>query len=95
MLDGHPRPDHEASRVPPFVGLMLSPRPLAPPARLTGRELEVLQLIADGLDNKEMAARLHVSENTVKTHVRHLCRKLRAHGRSHAVAIAFRTTLLR
>ena len=65
------------------------------PAPITSRELEVLQLVADGLENREIAARLFLSVETIKTHVRHVFEALNARSRAHAVAIAFRTGLLR
>ena len=55
---------------------------------LTRRELEVLQLMADGLSNKEMAERLFISENTVKTHCSRLFDKLGAGRRTQAVQMA-------
>ncbi|HWI19789.1 MAG TPA: response regulator transcription factor [Vicinamibacterales bacterium] len=55
---------------------------------ITPRELEVLQLIAEGLSNKEMAERLFVSENTVKTHASRLFDKLGASRRTQAVQLA-------
>jgi DNA-binding CsgD family transcriptional regulator len=55
---------------------------------LTPRELEVLQLIADGLSTKEMAERLFVSENTVKTHSSRVLEKLGASRRTQAVQLA-------
>ena len=63
-------------------------------APLTAREIEVLELIAAGLGNREIAEALHLSEETVKTHVQRLLRKLRAMSRAHAVAIAFRHRLV-
>ena len=60
------------------------------PSTPTVRELEVLQLIADGLANQEIAARLVVSVETVKSHVRANLGKLNASSRAHAVAIALR-----
>ena len=62
---------------------------------LTRRELEVLQLIADGLSNKEIAIRLCLSTETVKSHVGALLSKLDTNSRAHAVAIALRQGLLR
>jgi len=52
---------------------------------ITPRELEVLELIAEGLSNKEIAARAHVSENTVKTHSSRVFDKLGARRRTQAV----------
>lgn len=54
---------------------------------ITPRELEILQLIATGLSNREIAARLFVSENTVKTHSSRLFEKLSAKRRTQAVQI--------
>ena len=55
---------------------------------LTPRELEVLQLIAEGLSTREMAERLFVSENTVKTHISRVLDKLGASRRTQAVQVA-------
>jgi DNA-binding NarL/FixJ family response regulator len=60
----------------------------------TMREIEVLQLISDGLVNREIGDRLYLSEETVKSHVRHLLAKLQARSRAHAVAIGFRRDLI-
>jgi DNA-binding NarL/FixJ family response regulator len=60
----------------------------------TSRELEVLQLISDGLVNREIGQRLFLSEETVKSHVRHLLAKLQARSRAHAVAVGFRRGLI-
>ncbi|GAA4880026.1 helix-turn-helix transcriptional regulator [Actinomycetospora straminea] len=61
---------------------------------LSGREVEVLRLLADGASNRAVAARLVVSENTVKTHVRHVLTKLGAGSRGEAVALARRHHLI-
>jgi DNA-binding CsgD family transcriptional regulator len=61
---------------------------------LSARELEILQLISEGLTNKEIANRLRLSVETVKSHVSSVHAKLRADSRAHAVAIAFRHGLL-
>jgi len=55
---------------------------------ITPRELEVLQLIAEGLSNREMAERLFVSENTIKTHTSRVFDKLGASRRTQAVQLA-------
>jgi DNA-binding NarL/FixJ family response regulator len=60
----------------------------------TAREIEVLQLISDGLVNREIGVRLFLSEETVKSHVRHLLAKLQARSRAHAVAVGFRRSLI-
>ena len=66
------------------------PPDLAP----TARELQVLQLIADGLANREIGGRLFLSEETIKSHVRHLLAKLHARSRAHAVAVGLRRGLV-
>jgi len=75
--------------------------PLAKPRRgsverrePTKRELEVLRLISDGLTSQEIGERLHLSEETIRTHVRTLLAVLQVHSRAHAVAIAFRRGIL-
>ncbi|HYX27194.1 MAG TPA: response regulator transcription factor [Pyrinomonadaceae bacterium] len=55
---------------------------------ITARELEILQLIAGGMSNREIAEKLFVSENTVKTHSSRLFEKLSAKRRTQAVQIA-------
>jgi DNA-binding NarL/FixJ family response regulator len=70
----------------------LERQPITEP--LTARELEIVQLVSEGLSNKEIAGRLYVAEETVKAHIRHLLPKLRARSRAHAVAIAFRHGLI-
>ena len=60
----------------------------------TAREIEVLHLISDGLVNREIGVRLFLSEETVKSHVRHLLAKLQARSRAHAVAVGFRRGLI-
>jgi two-component system NarL family response regulator len=62
--------------------------------RLTDRELEVLRLVATGLNNREVAKRLFISENTVKNHVRNILDKLQLHSRMEAVMYAVREKLL-
>lgn len=55
---------------------------------LTTRELEVLRILGDGLSDREIAARLYLSEATVKTHLKAVYRKLKARNRAQAVALA-------
>jgi NarL family two-component system response regulator LiaR len=54
---------------------------------ITGRELEILQLIAEGLSNREIGEKLFISENTVKTHSSRLFEKLGARRRTQAVQL--------
>ena len=61
---------------------------------LTGREEEVLQLLVEGLSNKEIGARLHLTEGTVKNYVSALIAKLQANDRTHAVVTALRHGLV-
>jgi NarL family two-component system response regulator LiaR len=61
---------------------------------LTGREREILQLLADGMSNADVATQLFISQETVKSHVRHILAKLEADTRTHAVAIAFREAII-
>jgi DNA-binding NarL/FixJ family response regulator len=61
---------------------------------LTAREREILQLLADGMSNADVAARLFISQETVKSHVRHILTKLEADTRTHAVAIALRDAII-
>ncbi len=62
--------------------------------KLTDRELEVLSLVARGLNNREIAKDLFISENTVKNHVRNILEKLQLHSRMEAVMYAVREKLL-
>jgi DNA-binding NarL/FixJ family response regulator len=56
--------------------------------RMTPRELQVITLIAEGLSNKAIAARLHVATHTVKSHVRNIMEKLTLHTRLQIAAYA-------
>ena len=61
---------------------------------LTTREREILQLLADGMSNADVATKLFISQETVKSHVRHILAKLEADTRTHAVAIALRESII-
>jgi DNA-binding NarL/FixJ family response regulator len=61
---------------------------------LTPREREILQLLADGMSNADVAQRLFISQETVKSHVRHILAKLEADTRTQAVAIALRDAII-
>ena len=63
-------------------------------ASLTNREREILALLADGLGNKQIAARLGISTNTVKTHLELLFEKIGVSSRAEAVATGVRRGLL-
>jgi DNA-binding NarL/FixJ family response regulator len=74
----HLAPQTRASAAPPGVRL------------LTPRELEVLRLLAEGMDQREIAERLVISSKTVATHIQHILVKLGVHSRAQAVAAAHR-----
>jgi DNA-binding NarL/FixJ family response regulator len=65
-----------------------------PEVRLSGREHEVLELVAAGSTNREIAATLFISENTVEFHMRNILGKLHANNRTQAVAHAIRSGLV-
>ncbi|RSS78114.1 DUF1922 domain-containing protein [Streptomyces sp. WAC06614] len=69
-------------------------RRLVPAPRLTDRELEVLKLVATGMNNRDIAKELFISENTVKNHVRNILEKLQLHSRMEAVVYAMREKIL-
>jgi len=68
--------------------------PAREPEALTRREVEVIRLLARGLGNKEIATALSISENTVKTHVRHILDKLGLRSRAEAAAYAVHSGLV-
>ncbi len=69
-------------------------RPQLPPPHLTDREMEVLRLVARGQNNRDIAKVLHISENTVKNHIRNILEKLHLHSRMEAVVYAVREKIL-
>ncbi len=64
------------------------------PPKLSGREAEVLALLADGLGTGEIAGSLYMSESTAKTHITHIYQKLGAANRAQALVTAMRLGLL-
>ena len=70
------------------------PRPRELELDLSPREVQVLQLVSEGLMNSEIARVLSLSEETVKSHIRHLLAKLQARSRAHAITIGFRRDIL-
>jgi DNA-binding NarL/FixJ family response regulator len=68
-------------------------RQQVPAPRLTDRELQVLKLVARGMNNRDIAKELFISENTVKNHVRNILEKLQLHSRMEAVFYALREKL--
>lgn len=84
---------HSGGRfIPPPVLRTLQSR--TPNAELTVRERQVLSLLAQGMSNKQIAARLHISEITVKCHVSVILMRLDATDRTHAVVIALQRGLV-
>ena len=94
----------ERDIAPDYVNRLLQAFPIAEPQQidraepqvsepgyiepLSEREIEILQLIAEGLTNQEIATKLFLSLHTVKTHARNIYSKLNAHNRTEAVARA-------
>jgi DNA-binding NarL/FixJ family response regulator len=91
---------------PPMAGKLLSefaaldrrdedepPRQIPAP-KLTDREMQVLKLVARGMNNRDIAKELFISDNTVKNHVRNILEKLQIHSRMEAVMVAVREKLI-
>jgi len=71
-----------------YIDPRVASRVIAPRQRLTAREREVLRLVANGKSNKEIAAKLRITERTAKFHVTAILNKLGAENRAQAAAIA-------
>jgi NarL family two-component system response regulator LiaR len=76
------------------ASLMEEVRMLTTTERLTAREMEVLHSLAQGYSNRKIATILYVSEDTVKTHVRHILEKLGVQGRTQAILVAMQLGLV-
>lgn len=85
LLDAIRRVHAGFTRLPPPVAIELARR--VSHQRLSGREEEVFGLLADGKNNKEIGVLLHLSENTVKTHVNNLLKKLKANSTAEAIRL--------
>ncbi|TDD91748.1 response regulator transcription factor [Actinomadura darangshiensis] len=83
------------STLAPSVASRLLGRMRSPVATLTARELQVLELVAEGLSNRQIGKRLFLSETTIKTHLVHIYAKLDVDSRTAAVAAATRRGLIR
>ena len=102
LLKGAPREEllqciravyHGESYIPPAVAAKLASQVSG--ERLTGREVEILTLMARGSSNKTIGRELGISEGTVKTHVKSILQKLDATSRTEAVSIAAKRGLVR
>lgn len=80
-------------RIPPEIAAYLAEH--ISDEALTGREIEVLQQIAGGNRNRDIADKLFITEETVKVHVKHIMEKLGASDRTQAVAIGVRRGIIR
>jgi DNA-binding NarL/FixJ family response regulator len=65
-----------------------------PAPKLTDREMQVLKLVARGMNNRDIAKELFISDNTVKNHVRNILEKLQIHSRMEAVMVAVREKII-
>lgn len=83
------------SALAPAIAQRLMRRMRAPGNALSRRETEVLELVADGLSNQQISARLYLSQATVKSHLVHIYAKLRVDSRTAAVAAALERGLIR
>lgn len=79
--------------LPPAIAARLADRVVRP--TLTPRELDVLRLVAKGRSNKELAAAMFISEETVKTHMRTVFQKLGVHDRAGAVSVSLKRGIIR
>jgi DNA-binding NarL/FixJ family response regulator len=86
-------PDELLVRARRLVTSRPSARPVAD-ATLTGREIQILQLLGDGKSQQGIAKELYISTKTVGTHIQRVLTKLGVHSRTEAVALAYRSGLI-
>jgi DNA-binding NarL/FixJ family response regulator len=79
-------------RIPPEVASQLAEH--ATDETLSAREIEVLRLVSGGNANKEIAAQLSITEETVKGHIKNILAKLGANDRTHAVTIGLKRGII-
>jgi DNA-binding NarL/FixJ family response regulator len=87
-------PDELIARVRRLLVRSASDEPGALRSKLTRREQEVLELLASGLTQPEIASELMISSSTVASHIEHILEKLGVHSRAQAVALALRSELV-
>ena len=78
--------------IPPYIARMLAERLTM--SKLSPREIEVVTLVADGLRNKEIAAQLTISEETVQVHMKNILSKLKVNDRTKAAVVAARRGII-
>lgn len=93
IVEGRPIPPQEVP--PPVLKADTSTESPAIHLGVSRRELEVLECLAQGLTTTQIASRLFVSDNTVKTHIRHILEKLKTSNRAEAVSKATQLGLLK
>jgi DNA-binding NarL/FixJ family response regulator len=87
-------PDELVARVEAVARRLPAPSPPTHSQNLTKRELEILRLLGDGLDQAEIAQRLVVTPKTVAKHIENINKKLDVHSRAEAVAVAYRDRVI-
>lgn len=85
----------EPALAPQVANRLMSDLRKIEPDALTPREIDVLELAAEGHGNREIARQLHIGEATVKSHLVHIYRKLGVDDRTHAVTIAIQRGVIR
>jgi len=88
------QPAVSATLAPTLFSLLTRRRRPERTSRLTRRELAVLELVANGSSNRDIATQLGIAENTVKNHLRHILAKLKVRSRLAAVMVAVRDGVL-